>query len=221
MSGICFTSHDVYKNPFWGSLWTRTPVSSSKSRAHCHQDKWQGCTWARKVLLTWNRLPAISPAEMGLFRIRKELQFSISNHPDGVRGPTHYGKVKAFIEGKRKWRGLWQTEPRLFTGWILARGRGVFLPLGLPYSCRRWELPLLVAQFYLIQGSVYSPFKCPHCELLSFLCFFFTLSHPPWSRVGQNRIHLWGKRSVFSWPGSKERRIRWEIFMCLRYATIR
>lgn len=139
----------------------------------------------------------------------------------GVRGPTHYGKVKAFIEGKRKWRGLWQTEPRLFTGWILARGRGVFLPLGLPYSCRRWELPLLVAQFYLIQGSLYSPFKCPHCELLSFLCFFFTLSHPPWSRVGQNRIHLWGKRSVFSWSGSKERRITWEIFMCLRYATIR
>ena len=60
-----------------------------------------------------HRLPDISPAKMGLFRISKELQFGICNHGEPHASP-HTAKEE---KGKRKLGGLQLTKsPWLFFG---------------------------------------------------------------------------------------------------------
>lgn len=53
-----------------------------------------------------NRLPAISPAKMDLFRISRELQFWVYNYGEPLQIPAQDGRENAFIEGKREPWGL-------------------------------------------------------------------------------------------------------------------
>ena len=51
-----------------------------------------------------------------------------------------------YMEGSRQ--AIWNKGSMAFFGWIFAT-KEVFLPLGLCYPHRAWELPLLVFQLYL------------------------------------------------------------------------
>ena len=48
------------------------------------------------VDLKINRLPGISPAKIGLFRVSKELQFRVCNHGATCTGPHRAREVKHF-----------------------------------------------------------------------------------------------------------------------------
>ena len=112
--------------------------------------------WATKCCPKTNRMPDISLAKMELFRISWDCNLGSGTMVKHVQVPAQQGKEKDFLEGKRKMGRAVNKEPKAFH-WLsrCLERRAVFLPFGLCYCCRVWELPLLVSGLYLIGGFVY------------------------------------------------------------------
>ena len=95
-------------------------------------------------LLPWNRLPDISPAKMGSFRIGKELQFKFWNPAD-----SHKAKGECFYRGGK---GSWKDYSKhSFSLAEFLPGKKNFLSVGICSCHRALELPLLVYQLSLIE----------------------------------------------------------------------
>lgn len=102
-----------------------------------------------------NRLPFISPAKTGLFGFNKELQFRVCNHdkPDASLSCTVKEGECFYRVKKEAGRVILSQE---FQGcWLsLYQKNHLFIPPGLCYHCKVWELPLLVSQSYLNEIAV-------------------------------------------------------------------
>ena len=104
-----------------------------------------------------NRLPEISLAKMGLFRISRELQCGVCNLANHTHVPTWQRKEHTFIEEKGSWEG-WSKQKSMACHWLSSfeeRKELFLLPVGLCCHCKMWGLPLLVSQLYLIEVSIY------------------------------------------------------------------
>ena len=88
-------------------------------------------------------MPDISPSEMGLFRISRELQFRVCTCGEPLKDPAQQEKEDAFIQGKGSWEGcskqrvhgflLAETMPRKkrslsSSSWALLPSQGVRAP---------------------------------------------------------------------------------------------
>lgn len=69
-----------------------------------------------------NRLPVISPAKIGLFKISRELQFGVCNHSEARASPKGQGKESTFIQGEKAMgRAIVNTKSKASLGSVLAR----------------------------------------------------------------------------------------------------
>ena len=81
------------------------PLSSQMGLPESMPTLFSGHCWLKRYK---NRLPSISPAKMGLFKINTELQFEVCNHgkphasPRTAREECFHGEKKEFGEGYRK-----------------------------------------------------------------------------------------------------------------------
>ena len=138
--------------------------------------------WGRKESdtiewLNWlekkNILPVISPANVDLFGISRELKFAtIASH---VQGPSKNEKENSFIKGKRKSGGLCKQRVLGFSLAESFQERSFLFLLGLCYHYRAWELRFLV---------------CRLCSVASlFNNFFQSLSQKAqrWENIGYTR----------------------------------
>ena len=124
--------------------------------------------WKKK-----NILPVISPANVDLFGISRELKFAtIASH---VQGPSKNEKENSFIKGKRKSGGLCKQRVLGFSLAESFQERSFLFLLGLCYHYRAWELRFLV---------------CRLCSVASlFNNFFQSLSQKAqrWENIGYTR----------------------------------
>ena len=74
-------------------------------------------------VLTWNnRLPDISTAKIGLFRIKRELQFGVSNNAKPLQTPCMAGEEEYLYRREKEGGRVKITEsPWFFISWVLAR----------------------------------------------------------------------------------------------------
>ena len=89
----------------------------------CHQGAGRSRRASKGLLLKavracWpktNRLPAISLAMMGLFRIRRELKFRVSNHGKAHASPHRAREGERFYwGGEGSWRAIVKKESKAF-----------------------------------------------------------------------------------------------------------
>ena len=101
-----------------------------------------GHDWATELTGKKYILPVISPANVGLFGISRELKFAtIASH---VQGPSKNEKENSFIKGKRKSGGLCKQRVLGFSLAESFQERSFLFLLGLCYHYRAWELRFLV-----------------------------------------------------------------------------
>lgn len=70
-----------------------------------------------------NRQPSISPENMYLFRISRELKFKVCNHVEPQASLTQQRKENTIMEKKRKLEGLQLTEFKVLH-WLNAARKG-------------------------------------------------------------------------------------------------
>ena len=100
------------------------------------------------IMLIWNEQTArFFSSKMVLFGIGRELQFGVCNHGE-PRARPHMARVGECLyrEEEEIGKTIVKTESMAFQWLSHCQERKVFLlPHGFCYSCRTWELPLLVS----------------------------------------------------------------------------
>ena len=104
-----------------------------------------------------NRLPDISPAKIGLFKISRELQFRVCNH-----GKPHTNSYMAregghFYGGKGSWEGYSKQRVNdfLLAESLPGKKRSVSSSCWTRLSSQVMRAPILVSQLYLFEVFVY------------------------------------------------------------------
>ena len=148
------------------------PLSSQMGLPESMLTLFSGHCWLKRYK---NRLPFISPAKMGLFKMSIEnCNLRSATMASRMQVPEQQGK-NAFMERKRNLGRATENKQSMAFHWLSPgrERRGSFLlPAGLFCPRRAWERPLLVSWLYSIAISLLAFFLQPDFKTITIIRYF-------------------------------------------------